>query len=1065
MTTNTDIWLFNIHSNNWEQCVQGPDDAEVHGEQNVNAPVQAVPENATAPIDDFAAGDLALARIKGRGVAGIWEVREVETIGDSQERSLWSDTDYSHIIYCDPLHRELDQPYEEDWEAFADQIGESVPSATGQIQGSVTSLPPKYEEMYLTGLRDKSLNEAAMARIESELGRNSDAIEHANFWMLRAGKEGSLWNDWNSVTPPIATVGWDIGDPERVDFNDKDTVEKKVYEQHDPDSNSPVNQLRQFVGGRDTHIESGDFVVILGKASVEAVAVVGELQYIEDGLPGYPTHTYWREVEYLIRSEASQAIKLQTLPEKFSKQPDDKHGEASLYDLSRTIQKYKATTEDFLELVTLLAQRDEMNVYDRAEHVLNTPPESIEQMPPQAIIDWLDYFEDAAEEYDVSVETTPNETFQITVSGEADAIGKVRYSASENRDYADEAGTQYIWQRFDRELERIESDDEDREVFAIQLDVRNKNKFDPETDNFLFIPEALLAAETSDEGNVKIGINGRGEYAEPFNGRANNWQALFEYATGRTLTGTPQANSPTAPFYWVNHNEEEFTEGYLEAPIDNLAVHDLAKLEEGDLVFNYFDGELKGFSIVNETANPRNIDGEDYWRVSTDTYEFDPPLPLTAIFEPLMEPDVRLESYYPLNPAGINQQYLFNLSQAAGDYILHRSGALSNRDEIVSEHATSPLTPLLDEPSFTFELPTHLKYPGGDKGRLKQEITAALNAGKHVILTGPPGTGKSDLATAIAETATDQVAHIDGYQFTTATDSWTTFDTIGGYVPMQDSGGDQLEFDPRLFLSCFRDSDTGAITNEWLVIDELNRANIDDAFGQLFSVLSKDAVTLPYERDEQVRVEWVDNTTDPDIRAAIEQSRDRYPVTPSWRLIGTMNTKDKASLYDLSFAFMRRFAFIHVPAPRLQSDDDQINGQYLDPAAGGNYATAWVKNGISQDVIEQYHTALSVIWAVVNNHRELGPAIIEDLFRHLDAYEGADESAALTSAITTYIFPQLEGLRRDDQKALLEALVEEHAVTTTDGTDTGYTLDIRPEVLERQATDRFGLLGISLTDS
>ena len=35
----------------------------------------------------------------------------------------------------------------------------------------------------------------------------------------------------------------------------------------------------------------------------------------------------------------------------------------------------------------------------------------------------------------------------------------------------------------------------------------------------------------------------------------------------------------------------------------------------------------------------------------------------------------------------------------------------------------------------------------------------------------------------------------------------------------------------------------------------------------------------------------------------------------NWRIIGTMNTFDKASLYQLSFAFMRRFAFVDVDPP------------------------------------------------------------------------------------------------------------------------------------------------------
>jgi hypothetical protein len=786
MTRKTDTWIFNIQPDNWDQCVNGPEDATVHGEENVGVPVQAVPEGATAPINDLQQGDLALARIKGRGIAGIWEVQEIVSLNDSQERNLWSDRPYSHIIYCDPLDRELNKIYEEDWSEFAELLDSNIAGATGQIQGSITNLIPEYKEKYLSELQKQSLTEAAAGRLATDVDPNREQLEAANFWMIRAGEKGYLWEDWTSTSPPVVTVGWDVGSPDEIELENVDWLREKTDEEYD--DSSAARKLQYFLGGRETHVTPGDYVVVLGNASVEGIGRVGALKYEEDGLPSDSTHTYWREIEYLVRSKDPEAVDLRSLPKKFGQASVRDYGDASLYDLTQTIQEYHASPEELIELIDLLADTDGMSVYDRAESIIDTST----TMPPQAIHDWLDQLEEKADEFDVSVSIRPNEIFQFVIDGEQPTIGKVRYSAAENRDYSDDADTQYIWQRFDRELEKIDSDPE-QQVVAIQLDVNNKEEYDPETDNFLVLPQELLDKETSPEGNVKISIKGPGEYVAPFNGRANHWQSLFEYATGEPIIKKPVADSSTAPYYWVNHNPNEFNNGYLQAPIDNLATHDLQKLETGNIVLNYFDGSLNGFSVVADPATPQVVDDEDYWRVSIDTYEFSSPLPLTTLFEPLMEPDVRLDNYYPLNPAGINQQYLFNLSQAAGDYILHRSGALAEHYDVLEEKVTSPLAPLLEQPSFQFELPTHLHYPDGDKARLKQEITAALNAGKHIILTGPPGTGKSDLATAIADAATEQVDHIDGYQFTTATDSWTTFDTIGGYVPTKKSGGALLK--------------------------------------------------------------------------------------------------------------------------------------------------------------------------------------------------------------------------------------------------------------------------------
>ncbi|MDM7855805.1 AAA family ATPase [Cellulomonas alba] len=175
---------------------------------------------------------------------------------------------------------------------------------------------------------------------------------------------------------------------------------------------------------------------------------------------------------------------------------------------------------------------------------------------------------------------------------------------------------------------------------------------------------------------------------------------------------------------------------------------------------------------------------------------------------------------------------------------------------------------------------------------------AALRAGKHLLLGGPPGTGKTTLGEALCRAVVS-----NNYDVTTATADWTTFDTIGGYLP--DANG--LRFVPGVVLRSLR-------TNGWLVIDEVNRADIDKAFGPLFTVLSGGegsggrTSVLPYTTSDgkPVTIEWSSNPTVAD---------GVFAVTPAWRIIGTLNVSDKASLFRLSFAFLRRFAVIDVPLP------------------------------------------------------------------------------------------------------------------------------------------------------
>jgi MoxR-like ATPase len=198
------------------------------------------------------------------------------------------------------------------------------------------------------------------------------------------------------------------------------------------------------------------------------------------------------------------------------------------------------------------------------------------------------------------------------------------------------------------------------------------------------------------------------------------------------------------------------------------------------------------------------------------------------------------------------------------------------------------------------------------------------------------------------------------------------------------------------------------------VVDEINRADIDKAFGPLFTLLadSDEAgagadVVLPYRKAERsiriVRSERREGASSP------------YAVTPAWRMIGTLNARDKAGLFRLSFAFLRRFAVVDVPLPS--------EARYRE-----------LYEGWSRSLDDSPRTATTeAAMAVAFGRRQLGPAILKDIADFTNVGVTATDTAsraaayeepavAFLTAVRLYAVPQYEGASGPDGDDLLQRL-------------------------------------------
>jgi hypothetical protein len=159
---------------------------------------------------------------------------------------------------------------------------------------------------------------------------------------------------------------------------------------------------------------------------------------------------------------------------------------------------------------------------------------------------------------------------------------------------------------------------------------------------------------------------------------------------------------------------------------------------------------------------------------------------------------------------------------------------------------------------------------------------------------------------------------------------------------------------------------------------------------------------------------------------------------------------------------MRRFSFIHVGVPELTTDAGKTDYSLLAPTGQTNYATKWARGAPElQDTIAEYHEELSLIWAIINEYRTIGPAIVRDMLGYLAAAEGGDDTTSLTTAIITLVFPQLEGMRQSKQRDLLEDLttgrLRGDAEAGEEGPEEAVELRIDAAYLRAKAQDFFEL--------
>jgi hypothetical protein len=171
-----------------------------------------------------------------------------------------------------------------------------------------------------------------------------------------------------------------------------------------------------------------------------------------------------------------------------------------------------------------------------------------------------------------------------------------------------------------------------------------------------------------------------------------------------------------------------------------------------------------------------------------------------------------------------------------------------------------------------------------------QVISGLLDGSPQIILTGPPGTGKTFGAKKVAE----HVLRSQGVKDTESNIRIVQFHPSYGYEEFveglrPESTENGFRFAPKLGILI--QMALGVLEDEKprvLIIDEINRANIPRVFGELMYLLEY--------RDSKIDLMY---------------HAEKFSLPPNLYIIGTMNTADR-SVQGIDLALRRRFDFFEL---------------------------------------------------------------------------------------------------------------------------------------------------------
>jgi hypothetical protein len=186
------------------------------------------------------------------------------------------------------------------------------------------------------------------------------------------------------------------------------------------------------------------------------------------------------------------------------------------------------------------------------------------------------------------------------------------------------------------------------------------------------------------------------------------------------------------------------------------------------------------------------------------------------------------------------------------------------------------------------------------------------------IYFGAPGTGKS-------YQITQDLKEID-LIFQKRVTFHPEFDNasfVGGYKPITDINGNiKYEFVPQIFTNIYVEACNDPNHQYYLIIEEINRGNCAEIFGEIFQLLDRDINYKISPSNELI------NYLNSNISISKFYIDGKMLLPDNLSILATMNTSDQ-SLFPMDSAFKRRWEWEYIPINYTDEDTNASSKFYI----------------------------------------------------------------------------------------------------------------------------------------